>query len=82
MACIKGPNIVAPVLPAGISISAPKLPMLPTIGLCCKLPLPFPSIPNGLISLPLPGAIVSALNQTMEAVHAALDAVQFSCPAD
>ena len=81
MACIKAPNVLPPALPAGISLPAISLPVPGTVGLCCKLVLPFPSS-IGLPAIPIPGAAIALVNTIFQQVNAALDAASFSCPLD
>lgn len=81
MACIKAPNVLPPAFPAGISLPTLTLPTVPGLGLCCKLILPFPTIPN-LPAIPIPAAALAAVNAIFQQVNAALDAVSFKCPLD
>lgn len=81
MACIKGPTITPPTFPLGLSLTIPNLPVPGTVGLCCQIPIPFPSIPS-LPAIPVPAAAIAAINAIFLLIDTALDAVQISCPAD
>ena len=80
MSCIAIAAPPLPVLPTGISIPVFVPPPIPTLGLCCTIPLPIPPIPALVLLVPFPAPVITALNTAMKGVQAYFDLLSFDCP--
>jgi hypothetical protein len=80
MPCLAATAPPLPPLPAGITFTPFVPPVLPNIGLCCKLPLPTIPIPVPTIPIALPAPVVAAYMAFRKAVQAWFDSLVVECP--
>lgn len=73
-----------PPLPPGVSI--PLFPglALPSLGLCCKIRYPpYPvTIPNVVLAIPFPSAVVTAYMEAQDALENLYDLAVIPCPSE
>lgn len=82
--CLKAPPLpTLPPLPPGVTIPIFTPPVLPSLGLCCKIPLPPIPIPAIAIPIAFPPAVNAALqviSQTMQAYWDQYTTLNIKCP--
>jgi hypothetical protein len=82
--CLKAPPFPPlPPLPTGVSIPIFTPPILPDLGLCCKIPIPPIPIPAIALKISFPAAVITTLNTITKAVQAYYDqytTLSIKCP--
>lgn len=80
MPCLTVPFPPIPTPPVPFSLPAIPLPVLPALGLCCRIPYPYPPVFPPLPELPFPPGVAEILAAQLAIFRGYIDLLPIDCP--